>query len=143
VTPAGTQIAAVDSSPAPAPGPKAPQPPVAPPTKRAETKVASSQTKTPASRTERSTSAAPERTVSRPAASAEAGLATMRLIVNPPATLFIDNVSKGQQSRYSEQLIPGTHTVRVERDGWITKDTTVTISAGQPATIRINLTERP
>jgi hypothetical protein len=143
VTPAGTQIAAVDSSPAPAPGTKAPQPPVAPPTKRAETKVASSQTKTPASRTERSTSAAPERTVSRPAASAEAGLATMRLIVNPPATLFIDNVSKGQQSRYSEQLIPGTHTVRVERDGWITKDTTVTISAGQPATIRINLTERP
>ena len=57
--------------------------------------------------------------------------------------MFVDNVNKGQQTRFSEQLIPGTHTIRVEREGWLTKDTTVTISAGQPATIRINLTERP
>ena len=126
------------------------QPPVPPDTKRAETKKASAPTKSPPQtktqpRVDRPATSTSQRQTSAPASvrSAETGLATLRLLINPPATLFVDNVNKGQQTRFSEPLIPGTHTIRVEREGWLTKDTTVTISAGQPATIRINLTERP
>ncbi len=71
------------------------------------------------------------------------GLATLRLIISPPATVFIDNVSKGEKTRTSEELVPGTHTLRFVKDGWQTKDTVVTVSAGQTATVRINLSERP
>jgi hypothetical protein len=70
------------------------------------------------------------------------GLATMRLIVQPPAMLFIDGGSKGELSRHQEQVVPGTHTVRAEKAGFITKDTVVTILAGEAATIRLNLTPR-
>jgi hypothetical protein len=75
--------------------------------------------------------------------SASSGLATLRLIVQPPATLFIDGSSKGQQSRLQEEMVPGTHTVRAEKEGFITKDTVVTILGGQTATIRLQLTPRP
>ena len=123
--------------------------PAPPSSSRTETKTASAQTKSAPPRTqprvERPSPATADRqtSASAPVRSAETGLATLRLLINPPATLFVDNVTKGQQTRFSEQLIPGTHTIRVEREGWLTKDTTITISAGQPATIRINLTERP
>ena len=149
VTPAGTQApAATDSSRVAAPQ----EPPVSPPpvTRRAETKVASAQTKTSTPRTGSGTTARPATTerptspVTAPAASsADAGLATLQLVIQPAATLIVDNVNKGQQARFREQMIPGTHTIRVEREGWATKDTTVTIVAGPPTTIRINLTERP
>jgi len=71
------------------------------------------------------------------------GLATLRLIISPPATLYIDNTSKGQQTRAMEELVPGTHTLRFVKEGYLTKDTVVTLSAGQTATVRINLSERP
>lgn len=72
----------------------------------------------------------------------EKGLATLRLILAPPAMISIDGVSKGQQSRLIEEVVPGTHTLRIERDGWAAKDTVITLSGGQTATIKIQLTER-
>jgi hypothetical protein len=75
---------------------------------------------------------------------AAGGLATLQIIVQPPATLFVDGVSKGQQSRLQDkEMVPGTHTVRAEPDGYLTKDTVVTILAGQTAQIRLTLTARP
>jgi hypothetical protein len=71
------------------------------------------------------------------------GLATLRLIVQPPAILYIDGSNKGEQSRLQEELVPGTHTVRAEKAGFATKDTIVTILPGQTASIRLNLTPRP
>jgi hypothetical protein len=71
------------------------------------------------------------------------GLATLRLLIQPPATVYVDGASKGQQSRLQEELLPGTHTVRIERDGFVTKDTVVTMLAGATATIRLQLTPRP
>jgi hypothetical protein len=76
------------------------------------------------------------------AGAAQQGLATLRLIVQPPATVYLDGASKGQQSRVQDELVPGTHTIRAEREGWITKDTVVTILAGQTATVRLQLTEK-
>jgi hypothetical protein len=75
---------------------------------------------------------------------AAGGLATLQIIVQPPATLYVDGVSKGQQSRLQDkEMVPGTHTVRAERDGFLTKDTVVTILAGQTAQVRLTLTARP
>jgi tRNA A-37 threonylcarbamoyl transferase component Bud32 len=81
-------------------------------------------------------------TSTRQEAPSNQGLATLRLIVTPPGAVYIDGASKGQQSRVQEELVPGTHTLRVEKEGWVTKDTVVTINVGQTATIRIQLTER-
>jgi eukaryotic-like serine/threonine-protein kinase len=75
--------------------------------------------------------------------SGASGLATLRLIVQPPATVSIDGANKGQQSRLQEEMVPGTHTVRAEKEGFITKDTVVTVLGGQTATIRLQLTPRP
>jgi eukaryotic-like serine/threonine-protein kinase len=143
VTPAGTQTPIPpDTSRQVAQQPSSSV--VPPATKRGDTKVASSQTRTAPPRSGSATSrpAAPQ-TATPPASSATAGLATLRLLIQPAATLIVDNVNKGQQARFLEQMIPGTHTIRVEREGWVTKDTQVTIVAGPPTTIRINLTERP
>jgi len=74
---------------------------------------------------------------------AQQGLATLRLIVQPPAVLYIDGSSKGEQRGVQEELVPGTHTLRAEKAGFVTKDTVVTILAGQTATIRLSLTPRP
>jgi hypothetical protein len=53
-------------------------------------------------------------------------------------------VSKGQQNRIEDkEMVPGTHTVRAERDGWVTKDTVVTILGGQVALIRLQLVQKP
>jgi serine/threonine protein kinase len=78
----------------------------------------------------------------RPDGARARGLSTLRLILSPPATVFIDGQSKGQQSRVVDELLPGLHTLRIEREGWIAKDTTVTLTAGQISTIRIQLSER-
>jgi eukaryotic-like serine/threonine-protein kinase len=92
----------------------------------------------------RALSAAPAPVAAAPQAPpAQGGLATMRIVLQPPATLFIDGANKGEVSRLQEELVPGTHTVRVEKSGFVTKDTLVTILAGQSATIRLNLVARP
>jgi serine/threonine protein kinase len=70
------------------------------------------------------------------------GLATLQLLLSPPSEVFIDGGTKGQQSRLQEDLIPGTHTLRFEREGYVSKDTVVTLNAGQTARIRIQLSPR-
>lgn len=82
-------------------------------------------------------------TPTKQAAPAQQGLATLRLIVQPPAVLYIDGASKGEQRGVQEEMVPGTHTLRAEKAGFVTKDTVVTILAGQTATIRLSLTPRP
>jgi serine/threonine protein kinase len=71
-----------------------------------------------------------------------AGLATLQIIARPPATIYVDNESKGERGRMSDQLLPGSHTLRFEKDGFVTKDTVVTLTAGQTARITIELTPR-
>ena len=71
------------------------------------------------------------------------GLATLRLILSPPANVFVDGVDKGQQSRIPVDLVPGTHTLRIVKEGFVSKDTVVTLGAGQVSTVRIQLSERP
>jgi serine/threonine protein kinase len=80
----------------------------------------------------------------QPVAPANQGLATLRFILTPPATLYVDGNRIGEFARHPGiELVPGTHTLRAEKDGFVTKDTVVTVTAGKTETIRINLTQRP
>jgi serine/threonine protein kinase len=83
--------------------------------------------------------------VTPPSAPAAGGPGTLQLLLAPApgGKVSIDGVPKGEVSRLSEQLPAGPHAVRVERDGFVTKDTVVTIIAGQPLRITLTLQARP
>ncbi len=100
------------------------------------------QTQTPA-QTAASQTTAPATPAPATAAPAAAGPATLQLIVNPGGNISVDGVSKGERSRFSEQLSPGDHLIRVERGGFATKDTVVTLRAGQTVRVTLTLTPTP
>lgn len=78
------------------------------------------------------------------AAPAEAsGPATLQLLLSTPAVVSIDGVSKGEQSRLQEFLPAGDHLIRVEKDGFVTKDTVVSLRAGESTRIRLSLQPKP
>jgi hypothetical protein len=75
--------------------------------------------------------------------SSTAGLAVLRISVQPPANLTINNVGKGQQARLVDTLVPGTHVLHFEKDGYLPLDTTVTLKAGDLVTLALKLVARP
>lgn len=168
----GTQTPPSNSAPSnAAPTNAAPQePPAQPPTTRpdpAPTKSAApvtpprqqatptrpqtqtqTQTQTPPPNTASSTpSNTPSTGAPAPASAAPgsgAGTGTLRFTVSPGGNIFVDAVSKGESTRWSGELTPGEHQIRVERAGFVTKDTVVTIRAGQVTpVIRLTLTATP
>jgi serine/threonine-protein kinase len=66
----------------------------------------------------------------------------LRVSVSPAANVFVDDVDRGQRSRFEETVVPGTHTLRLVREGFVTKDTTITLEAGATVLLRLTLTER-
>lgn len=80
----------------------------------------------------------------RPASPASpAGPATLRFVVSPGGMISIDGVSKGESTRFTGELAPGDHAVKVEKAGFVTKDTVVSLRAGQIAQFRLTLTPNP
>ncbi|MBX3132001.1 MAG: serine/threonine protein kinase [Gemmatimonadaceae bacterium] len=77
------------------------------------------------------------------AAPAAGGPGTLQIILTTPGKLSIDGVDKGERARYSEPLSAGDHLLRVERDGFVTKDTVVTVRAGETVRVTLSLTPRP
>ncbi len=77
------------------------------------------------------------------APTAAATLATLRLGVTPAAEVTIDGVARGQQRQLVTELGGGPHLIRVEREGYVTKDTTVILTAGQTITVRLTMEPRP
>ena len=57
----------------------------------------------------------------------------------PAATLSIDGREVREIRQHSDSLSPGTHLIRLRKDGYVTKDTTVTVIAGQEVRVRIRL----
>ena len=78
----------------------------------------------------------------QPAPTSNAGLAIVRVSIQPPADVTINNVSKGQQARIIDTLVPGTAVLRFEKDGYLPIDTTVTLKPGDVVTLLIKLTPR-
>jgi hypothetical protein len=76
----------------------------------------------------------------RPAEAARSDMAV--LIVNAVgawARLYIDGQLKGQGTAFRDSLAPGPHTIRLEREGYATVDTTVTLAPGQSQVISITM----
>ena len=78
-----------------------------------------------------------------PAEAAPTGPATLQLVLSTPATIFIDGVSKGERRTLQEQLTPGDHLIKIQREGFVTVDTAVTLRAGPPQRVNITLQPRP
>jgi len=61
------------------------------------------------------------------------------LTIEPEADLFIDEVYMGTVRTRADTLRPGPHLVRLEREGFRSLDTTVTVSAGQVQRVEFRL----
>jgi serine/threonine protein kinase len=60
------------------------------------------------------------------------------------ANISVDASLKATQAtRLVDTLIPGTHQVRLERDGFIPIDTSISVTAGQQTVLRVRLQPRP
>jgi hypothetical protein len=83
--------------------------------------------------------AAPPATAVRPALGAPTAAAAVGYLTvdaEPWGTLSIDGVELGETPKVNHALAPGTHTVRVVRDGYKPWSTQVVIEAGNPQKIR-------
>ncbi|GIW53240.1 MAG: hypothetical protein KatS3mg081_2595 [Gemmatimonadales bacterium] len=55
------------------------------------------------------------------------------------ARIYIDGALKVQGTTYRDTLAPGEHSIRLEREGFVTVDTTVTLAPGQTETVTLTL----
>ena len=68
-------------------------------------------------------------------------VATLTLTTDPaPAKVIIDGVTQAKRSNAKlDQLSPGPHTVRIEKDGFLAKETQVTLVAGKETPLKLVL----
>lgn len=107
-----------------------------PPRQQAQTPPTRQQANTPTNTPATAPASAPES--SAPAASSTG---TLQIRFSPPGNVSIDGVSKGERTSINETLSVGEHLIRVEKAGFVTKDTVVVVRAG--ATLRFTLTLTP
>jgi serine/threonine protein kinase len=120
-----------------------------PPTTRQQTQTPPrTQTQTPPTRpqtqapsTPTSAPATAPATSPEPSAPAASTTGQLQVRLSPPGTVSIDGVPKGERTSINETLPVGDHQIKVEKAGFVTKDTVVTIRAG--ATLRFTLTLTP
>jgi serine/threonine protein kinase len=153
-TPTGTPTGATTNPTAPVNSPVTPPPVTAPPQQqqqtqappptrtptrpRPETQTTPTQTQTAPVQT-----APPPTTTPAPAPAAAAGTARLQLVLTPPGEVSIDGVSKGERSRFAEEISVGSHLITVTKAGYARLDTTVTFAAGETKTVRLTLTPQP
>lgn len=99
------------------------------------------QTTTPTQQTP--PASAPVTQPTAPAPAAATGPGRLQLAVSPGASITIDAVPRGESTRWTGELTPGDHKIVIEKAGFATKDTVVTIRAGQTSTVRLTLTPTP
>jgi tRNA A-37 threonylcarbamoyl transferase component Bud32 len=66
----------------------------------------------------------------------------LQIRMTPPAIVSVNLVARPQRSALVDTLPVGTHAVRVEREGYVTRDTTFTIKAGETARWIVTLQAR-
>jgi predicted Ser/Thr protein kinase len=69
-------------------------------------------------------------------------LAVLRMRIQPWANLTLNGRSLGQRSQLVDTLIPGTALLRLEREGFFTLDTTLTLVAGDNPPIMVRMKPR-
>jgi serine/threonine-protein kinase len=137
----------VQQQPQPQPAAAQPEPT---PTKTAPPPRTPTQTQTPprqqvANQPSSTPATAPTQPATPPssAPAAGAGMALLRFNVSPGGNIIIDAVSKGERTSFSGELPVGDHAIRVEKAGFVTKDTIVTLRAGAITQFRLTLTPSP
>jgi serine/threonine protein kinase len=78
-----------------------------------------------------------------PAAASAAAIAILQMRITPWANVTADGVNLGSKNLLIDTLIPGTHRFVFEREGFVTKDTTITLAAGPPARVLIRMVAQP
>lgn len=63
----------------------------------------------------------------------------LQVLIRPWANVFIDGTAHGSNTRLVDTLAAGAHTLRFERDGFVTVDTTVTLRPGQTMQVQIRM----
>ena len=74
---------------------------------------------------------------------AAAQVSILQLRINPWANVTINGASKGARPLLVDTLIPGTHLLHFEREGYVTQDTTITLRPGETARLLIRMVPRP
>ncbi len=59
----------------------------------------------------------------------------VRVRISPPATVLVDLISRGERSAIIDTLPAGQHLIRVQKDGYVTRDTAVVVRAGETITL--------
>ena len=77
----------------------------------------------------------------RPAQQPASTKGELRLRLRPPGMLSIDGTEIGEYNSYRDSLPAGQHLIQVRRDGYAPVDTSITIVAGKPLNVRIDLRE--
>jgi hypothetical protein len=72
-----------------------------------------------------------------------AALGILQIRVAPWANVSLNGVALGAKTLVVDTLIPGTHLLRFEREGFVPKDTTITLRAGQTVQLRIRMVPQP
>jgi hypothetical protein len=70
------------------------------------------------------------------------GKGVLQVRVNPWANISVDGVDFPAKTGIVDTLLPGAHSVRFERDGFITLDTVITVKAGDQSRLNIRLTPK-
>jgi hypothetical protein len=100
------------------------------------------QTQTP-SRPTTTPPATPAAGAPAPAVAAAPTSGVLLLQLPTPGFVSVNGVAEGERRNFRTSLSPGTHVVRVEREGYLTKDTTLTVRGGDTLRVTLTLVERP
>jgi tRNA A-37 threonylcarbamoyl transferase component Bud32 len=122
----------------------------APAPRPSNTRPANTTTRPPAN-TATQPSTTPTQTPTQPAATPAAtptggGLGDRGVIqirMTPPSVVSINLVAKPERSAVVDTLPAGTHALRVQKDGYVTRDTTITLKAGETARWIVVLARNP
>ena len=78
-------------------------------------------------------------TPAQPARRTTVQTAILRLSIRPWANVTLDGTGRGRNSRFIDTIVAGTHRLTFERPGFRTKDTTVTLRAGETRQLNIRM----
>jgi serine/threonine-protein kinase len=69
-------------------------------------------------------------------------LAVLQMRIQPWANVTINGIALGPRPIVVDTLVPGTHLLHFERDGFVTKDTTITLKPGETARLAIKMVKQ-
>ena len=70
----------------------------------------------------------------------QSGVLSILLRPSPGGNIFIDGrLAASTTTRLEENLDAGRHTIRIEREGYVTVDTTITVTANETTQLRLRL----